>query len=224
MFLDKPRGLIDYDTALKLDKLRGFGPWFAFATPVFFGLAFASFIILTSSITYTGTGADRKVSLPDWFGLVAAGLVLLLGMSMLSGLIVALDLEWIEHPRTHTGLTYVALGAMAVSTLAFYIMLIQLTFFASNGTWITAFFFVAGLGLYLLVVNWVARRAHLLGPGLPLLGMVCGALFLIASLGAFGVDFTSVGFIGAVPLYLAWAIWLGFRLRGPTPADAAPAS
>ena len=224
MFLDKPGGLIDYDTALKLDKLRGFGPWFAFATPVFFGLAFATFVIITSSITYTGTGPDRKVSIPGWFDLGAAMLVLLLGLSMLTGLIVALDLEWIEHPRAHSGLTYVGLGAMAVSTLSFFIVLIQLSFFSSSGTSITAFFFVAGLGLYLVAMNWVAMRAHLLGPGLPWLGMVSGALFLLASLGAFGVDFTSIGFIGAVPLYLAWAIWLGFRLRGPTPADAAPAS
>ena len=224
MLLDTASGLIDYDTALKLDKLRGFGPWFAFATPVFFGLAFATFVIVTSSITHTGTGPDRKVVIPDWFDVGAGLLVLLLGLSMLSGLIVALDLEWIEHPRAHTPLTYIGLGAMAVSTLSFLTLLVSMAFFASSGTSITAFFFVAGFGLYLVVTNWVAMRAHLLGPGLPWLGMISGALFLIASLGAFGVNFTSIGFIGAVPLYLAWSIWLGFRLRGKTPIDAAPAS
>jgi len=43
---------------------------------------------------------------------------------ILAGLVVALDLEWIEHPRASNPMTYVGLAAMIVATLALFIFLL----------------------------------------------------------------------------------------------------
>ena len=205
---------------MRLDKLRGYGPWFAFASPGFFFLAVLAIILTLSNITF-GT----NVAPPSWLGAAVAVWFLLLALWMVTGLVVALDLEWIEHPLTHTGMTYVGLAAAAISTLAFLGMLLESVLPISGNNFVvvgTGFLFVAGLGVYLVVMNLVGWRARLLGRVLPWIGIVAGVLFLIAALmivvglGA-GV---SLPIVPAIPLYLLWSLWLGFRLRGKAPSPA----
>jgi hypothetical protein len=209
---------------VKLDRLRGLGPWFAFATPVLFLLSFVAFIAVTSSIHFNGKG--QPPALPGWFDFGVATWLILMALFMVSGLLVAIDLEWIEHPRAHTGLTYLGLGAMVVSTLSFLILLIQVTFFAGWWTNVTGFLFFAGLGVYLAVMSWVGRRARLWGAGFSSLGIISGVFWVLVSFGVFGLlgGLAVLGLLPAVPLYLAWSIWLGFKLRGPAPQEAAPAA
>jgi hypothetical protein len=206
---------------MRLDKLRGYGPWFAFASPGFFFLAVLAIILTLSNITF-GTNAPT----PSWFGPAVAVWFLLLALWMVTGLVVALDLEWIEHPLTHTAMTYVGLAGAAISTLAFLGVLFESLLPISGNNLVvvaTGFLFVAGLGVYLVVMNLVGWRARLLGRVLPWIGIVAGVLFLIAALmivvglGA-GV---SLPIVPAIPLYLLWSLWLGFRLRGKAPTPAA---
>lgn len=209
--------------------MRGMGPWFAFATPVLFALSFIAFVILTSSVTFNGAGPDRTPDFPSWFPVGVGIWVVLLGAMMVSALIVAIDLEWIEHPLTHTGLTYAALASMIVATLAFIAILIEGVANATAGFFvgISFFLFFGGFGVYLILINWVAQRAHLLGRVVPPLGIVTGVSFLLPAFGIFfsvgGVFFLLL--IPGVPLFLVWSVWLGLKLRGqaPAPAAAAPA-
>jgi hypothetical protein len=202
---------------MKLDKLRGLGPWFAFATPVFFLASVALFVSLVGSITLT---SDGKPITPDWFPWVASLLVLLLALFTLSGLVVALDLEWIEHPRTHTGLTYIGLGAMAVSSLAFLLVLVQTAFFQSAPITVSAFFWVAGLGVYMVVMNWVGMRAQLWGQVFGVVGIVGGACWLLVGVSLVWLSFLGVVILAAIPIYLAWLVLLGLKLRAPSSTKA----
>jgi len=209
---------------MRLDKLRGYGPLFAFATPVLFFLSVIAAVMVVSSIHLNGR--DQPPTLPGWFDFGVAVWLILLGGFMVSGLIVALDLEWIEHPLTHTGLTYVALGAMAVATVAFLITLLQSAFAQGSGTWVTGVLTFAGLGLYLVLMNLVGLRAHLWGRVLPWIGIVSGGFWILAGLSIIVpfAGFLGVALLPAVPLYFAWSIWLGFRLRGSVASAAAPST
>ena len=201
---------------MRLDKLRGYGPWFAFAVPFLFLLTMAYFVFLLSVVVPLDQAA------PEWFGVLVAVWVVLWALIVLAGLVVAIDLEWIEHPRTNTPMTYVALGGMAVSTLAFIAFLLDgVVDFLGNGFGFLAVAFLtfAGIGVYLVVINVVGRRAGLLGRVLPWIGIVSGAFFLIAALTVVaGIgDASGFGFFPGWALYLGWSLWLGFKLRGKAP-------
>lgn len=208
---------------MRLDKLRGYGPWFAFATPILFVFS-TVFLIVVESV-----GNNNPTAPPAWWFFPAIALwLLLMGLFILSGLVVAIDLEWIEHPRTNTPMTYVGLGGMAVSTVAFLLFLLE-GMVTLGGEFVfvaTIFLVVGGLGVYLVVMNLVGMRAGLLGRWLPVLGIVSGALFLVAALLVLvglggGMELAA---IPALALYLVWSLWLGFRLRGKAPVQApAPA-
>ena len=207
---------------MRLDKLRGYGPWFAFAVPFLFLLAMLLFVIVNASLAPSGGSA------PSWFPLMVAVWLVLWALIVLAGLVVAIDLEWIEHPRTNTPMTYVALGAMAVATLAFIVFLLDgvLNVLGGGAYFVEAFLIAAGFGVYLVVINVVAKNAGLLGRVLPWLGIVSGALFLIAALLIIvglpeGAGF---GFFPGAALYFGWSLWLGFRLRGKAPEAAAAAA
>lgn len=196
---------------VRLDKLRGYGPWFAFASPFFFVMSFVYLMVIFAIWRPTSQGPP-----PGWFGWMVAGWLLIWALFLISAFLVALDLEWIEHPVTHTPMTYVGLGGAAVATAAFFAILIE-GFVNVGGFTVGATLFVlfAGLGVYLVVMNVVGRRAGLLGRGLPWLGITCGGCFLLAAVsslvGTGGL--AAVVVLPAVPLYLAWSVWLGFHLR-----------
>lgn len=208
-------------STMRLDKLRGYGPWFAFASPGFFFLAAIYIIVLLSSVTF-----GKNTTVPSWFGLALAVWLLLLALFMVTAFVVALDLEWIEHPLTNTPMTYVGLAAAAISTLAFLAILLESVLSLDGNSFVvvaTGFLWVAGFGVYLVVMNLVGWRAKLLGRVLPWIGIVGGALFLIAALMVLVGLGAGVGFpiVPAIPLYLIWSLWLGFRLAGTAPAQTA---
>ncbi len=197
---------------MRLDKLRGYGPWFAFAVPFLFLLA-VGFTVAVNVLAPSGSSA------PGWFPIAVAVVVLLWALIALSGLVVAIDLEWIEHPRTNTTMTYVAFWGYVVALLGALLTvgfggLLNEFMFA-----VGAFVAFAGFAVYLVVINMVGLRAGLLGGGLPWLGIVAGGFFLLAALlTAVGYGAASgFGFFPGWVLYLGWSLWLGFRLRGKAP-------
>ena len=203
---------------MKLDKLRGYGPWFAFGVPFLFLLGLF-FVVVVNALVPSGTPEA-----PGWFPFAIALWLVLWAVIILAGLVVAVDLEWIEHPRTNTPLTYVGLGGMVVATLGFIAFLLEglilPTSFAVGQ--VTAFAVFAGFGVYLLAMNFVGLRAGLLGRVLPWLGIVSGVLFLFAAvMVVFSFDDTAgLGYVPGWAIYLAWSLWLGFRLRGDAPEMA----
>lgn len=207
---------------MRLDKLRGYGPWFASAVPFIF-LVSVFFLVVVGALVPAGSQEA-----PAWFAFAVVAWILSWGVIVLAGVVVAVDLEWIEHPRTNTPMTYVGLAGMVVATLGFLVFLLDAfaNFLGDVGLTILAFLVFAGFGVYLVVMNLVGRRAGLLGRVLPWLGIVAGAFFLLAAVLvlvglAAGAGF---GFIPGWILYLAWSAWLGFRLRGKAPEAAkAPA-
>ena len=206
---------------MKLDRMRGLGPWFAVATPVFFVLAVLWMPVVVAGIKVEG---PHRVTFAPWFDVAAGAWFLWLALFMVCGLLVAIDLEWIEHPATHTGLSYLALGSMAVATLA-YLLSLVLGLFEVQGAVnaVLGFLFLAGLGLYLVLINWVGWRAGLLGRVFPWVGMVAGAACLVASLAFLVYDLLASFLLLGIPLYLLWSLWLAFKLRGQVP-DPAPAA
>jgi len=205
---------------MRLDKLRGYGPWFAFGVPFLF-LFSMGFIF---GVTVLALPAEPGGQPASWFGDAVAVWLVLWALIVLAGLVVAIDLEWIEHPRTNTPMTYVGLAGMAVSTLAFLFFLAdgilnitdQIAFLTD------AFLVFAGIGVYLVVMNLVGVRAGLLGRILPWVGIVAGSLFLVAALlVAVGLtDDAGLAFFPGWAVYLGWSLWLGFRLGGKAPVPA----
>lgn len=203
---------------MRLDKLRGFGPWFAFASPLCFVLSVLETIIMVANIP-PGTAEA-----PPWFDYALGLLLALIGLFFIFALMVAIDLEWIEHPRTNTSMTYIGLGGMIVAVLAYMGILIE--GFAEAPVWadaVTTFLMLGGAGVYLVIMNFVGRRAKLLGNMLSSIGIVCGGLTLVgAGLTAVGLP-EALGFpiFPALALYLVWSVWLGFKLRGKAPEAVA---
>jgi len=202
---------------MRLDKLRGYGPWFAFAVPFLF-LFSMGFIFGVTVLAFPAEPGGQPAS---WFGVAVGVWLVLWALIVLSGLVVAIDLEWIEHPRTNTPMTYVGLAGMAASTLAFLFFLADGIFNLTNQiVFLTdAFVVFAGIGVYLVAMNLVGMRAGLLGRILPWIGVVAGALFLVAALLiVVGLaDGAGLAFFPGWALYLGWSLWLGFRLGGKAP-------
>jgi hypothetical protein len=206
---------------MRLDKLRGYGQWFAFAVPFLF-LFSMGFIFGVTVLAYPAEPGGEPAS---WFGDAVAVWLVLWALIVLAGLVVAIDLEWIEHPRTNTPMTYAALAGMAVATLAFLFFLADGIFHLADQMvfLIDAFLVFAGIGVYLVLINVVGLQAGLLGSILPWIGTASGALFLVAALLiVVGLtDAAGLAFFPGWALYLGWSLWLGFRLGGNAPAAAA---
>jgi hypothetical protein len=220
---------------MRLDKLRGFGPWFAFAVPFLFLFTMGYWVFLRDQPARAAVRQLIAVALPQGqpapsFGAAVELWFVPWALIVLAGLVVAIDLEWIEHPLTNTPMTYVALGGMVVATLAFTVFLVD--GFANFGVvsgalfLVAAFLVSAGFGVYLVLINFIGKRAGLFGQVLPWLGVVSGALFLVAALlMVVGLpEGAGFGFFPGAALYLGWSLWLGFRLRGkgPEPAVSSP--
>lgn len=216
---------------MPLDKLRGFGPWLAFAVPFLFLFTMGYWVVLTNQPARAAVHQLIAVVLPRGqpapsYGAAVQLWFVLWALIVLAGLVVAIDLERIEHRLTNTPITYVALGGIVVATVALIVYLVG--GFANFGVVSEALFPVAavlvsaGFGVYLVVVNLVGKRAGLLGRVLPWLGVVSGALFLVvALLMVVGLpERAGFGFFPGAALYSGWSLWLGFRLRGKAPEPA----
>jgi len=74
----------------------------------------------------------------------------------------------------------------------------------------------AGIGLWLLLVNYLAARSKALPRGLTWIGLIAGAGWLLSGVGALiGESQTlpfSIGPLGIFVVSPIWAIWLGRRL------------
>lgn len=209
---------------MRLDRLRGYGPWFAFAVPFIFLLSIGFLVAINAFVLPAGAPEPPG----GWLQIAVAAWLLLWGLMVLAGLVVAVDLEFIEHPRTNSAMTYVGLAGMAVATVAALVFLVDSfsnVLGGGFGFYLDAFLVFAGFGVYLTVMNLVAMRARLLGRVLPWIGLIAGALFLVAALmipAGIGAA-AGFGFIPGWVLYLGWSLWLGFRLRGKAPEAAAAA-
>ena len=206
---------------MRLDKLRGYGPWLSYASAACLALAIVCMMASVATINPPQKPGAAFAGL--WIAAVLFG-----ALWMVTLLAVAVDLEWIEHPLTHTGMTYVALAGAALATLALVILLAtSLTSIPDPLAAILGFCFAGGVGIYLVIINLVGRRARVISGALAWLGVVDGALFVV------GAVLVVVGFAPAlvlpvmiaVPLYLIWSIWLGFQLRrnAPAPSGTTPA-
>ena len=199
---------------VRLDRLRGAGAWFAFASPALMVASVVYLIVILGSVRLTPDQAP-----PVWFPWALGLGLILVGVAVLSGLVVAIDLELIEHPLTHSGLTYLALAAAAVGTLAFLtVMLMAVLNVPSQFGQLLLVLMFLGFGAYLTLINLGGRRAGLVTGWLSVAGIVSGALFLLGGimvgLGQFiGVVLTAPALIG----YLIWSTGLGLVLRRRRP-------
>jgi hypothetical protein len=78
----------------------------------------------------------------------------------------------------------------------------------------------AGIGLWLLLVNYLALRSKALPRGLTWIGMIAGAGWLLSGVGALVGESQTLPFsIGPLGIFLVspvWAFWLGRRLLAKT--------
>ena len=203
---------------MRLDRLRGFAPWFAFAGPALLLLAWIWVLLaFIWVITDYGPGSPIPPEVnPAWIGAAEVGADVCLGVSLLCLLMVALSLAWSTHAWTKTPLAYVGVIAAVVSILAYLLFLLDQLFKAGNFLYFAAYvLLVAATGACLVAMNLLGRGGGLLGRMLPWIGIAAGCLFLLAALSilaGFGGGVTAA-LVAAIPLYTVWSVWLGFRLR-----------
>jgi hypothetical protein len=126
--------------------------------------------------------------------------------------VLVLDLEWLEHPATSTRWFQVAHWATLAAV--FLPVLFGIAIVTNNGTLGTIVVSLLSLcvGLSLLIHNIDALRAGLVRGTLPWIGIVDGVAFLLVAIGIYaGIGILAL-WIGLV-FYIAWAIWMGVRLR-----------
>lgn len=110
------------------------------------------------------------------------------------------------------GAIAVIFGAWLIQTGRADVELSSYYFFYGNGL----------IGIWLLVLNLIARKQAVWTRGLTLLGIVAGGFMMIGLPGLYGIvlgldgaDFSSlllltgISFLGTGILYPVWAIWLG---------------
>jgi hypothetical protein len=201
---------------VRFDKLRGWAPWFAFASPLLIILAFIlAFALLVVTIANHGPGSPLPAPPdPPWFLPAEVVTVVSFGLSLLSPVLVAIALEWIEHPLTHTPLTYRTIAA-AFPFLAYVVLLAEGLFQADVATTTATWFvLIAAAGTYLVVINVVGLRAGSFGRAMAWTGLTAGVLLLLVAMSNLvnwpGV---TVALVLAALLFITWSVWLGFRLR-----------
>lgn len=133
--------------------------------------------------------------------------------------VLVLDLEWLEHPATSTTWFRVAHWASLVAVfLPVVFGIAVLTDSGALGTVVSSALALC-VGLSLLVHNIDARRAGLLRGALPWIGIVAGVAYLLLALTVYaGFGFIAL-MLGQV-FYIAWATWMGIRLRASSAAPA----
>jgi hypothetical protein len=134
--------------------------------------------------------------------------------------VLVLDLEWLEHPATST--TWFRVAHWATLVAVFLPVVFGIAVITDNGALGTVVSSALALcvGLSLLIHNIDARRAGLLRGALPWIGIVAGVAYLLLATTIYaGFGFVAL-MLGQV-FYIAWATWMGIRLRT---ASAAPAN
>lgn len=187
---------------MKLQKLAGYGSTAAFVSAgsqvVFLFLLLFGYPIINAVLAL-----NFPVFLV-WF--------LALWLWLAAFAVLVLDLEWLEHPATSTRWFQVAHWATLAAV--FLPVLFGIAIVTNNGTLGTIVVSLLSLcvGLSLLIHNIDARRAGLVRGTLPWIGIVDGVAFLLVAIGIYaGIGILAL-WIGLV-FYIAWAIWMGVRLR-----------
>lgn len=204
---------------MRFDKLRGWAPWFAFASPLLLILAgITAFMVVLVAVANHGPGSPFPPPPdPPWYGAAEVAAVVSFGLALVGQLMVALALQRNEHARSRSTLANVGLTAAATSFAAYILLLLEQLFNAGDlaltATWSVI---VAGAGIYLVTMSIVGLRSRLLGQILAWTGTASGGLLLLVALSNL-VNWPGVGLalVLAVLLYVTWSAWLGFRLRGP---------
>ena len=209
---------------MKLERLAGYGPTAALVSG---GSLFIALFILIF-----GPGIH-----PAWDG-VAVAMVVVAALAAtlwpLSLVVVGLDLEWLEHPDTHTGRLRFSLWAAFLG--AFCPLFFALVLIVANNSFLPALplaVLAADMAIFLIIQNREARKAGLLKGVLPVIGYIAGGGFTLMALGfatsllsplAFGLGL--IGFFTGTVSFVFWSIWLGLRLHGEknaVPIAASPA-
>lgn len=187
---------------MKLQKLAGYGSTAAFVSAgsqvVFLFLLLFGYPIINAVLAL-----NFPVFLV-WF--------LALWLWLAAFAVLVLDLEWLEHPATSTRWFQVAHWATLAAV--FLPVLFGIAIVTNNGNLGTIVVSLLSLcvGLSLLIHNIDARRAGLVRGTLPWIGIVDGVAFLLVAIGIYaGIGILAL-WIGLV-FYIAWAIWMGVRLR-----------
>ena len=202
---------------MKLQRLAGYGPIAAFVSAAALLVVAVIQQVMVPPSIFVATAIAFLVLIAIWVGALTVTLF---------------DLEWLENPKTNSGLFRVALGASLVAMLM--PGLIALITFAGVAVPFPipyAVLFI-GVGFALLVHNIEGRRAGLLQGTLPWIGIGAGAGFVylgvLQSLVLFTTNFVMFWYPALVPtqlLYLVWVIWMGVHLiRSKTPLRVAAAT
>lgn len=210
---------------MKLQKLAGYGP----TASIVSGVSLIVFFVLLFFAPPV-FGNNRALE-------AVAAILLLLALTLWPAalLVVGVDLEWLEHPLTHTGRMQASLVAGFIAIFLPVIFVITLVFF-SQGQAPSAPIGLLCLciGVFLLIQNWEARKAGLLHGVLPWIGLVSGGAFVLTGLSflptvanvLFMYVFAILFWVIATISFMFWSIWLGIYLRSAeqlptTPAQAA---
>jgi hypothetical protein len=196
---------------MRLNRLAGQGPRAAIAS----GVA-AVLVLLVAIFGPSVSGVAGTL----------VGLLLILSLTvLLGGLAVAgLDLDWMEHPDTHSGRLMASLLFATFGSLT--PLLLALAAVGRAPAWLMQLILcLSGLtaGGFTILHNLEGRRAGLIGGALPWVGISAGVLFLVFWLGVLlaSIPLIAVGLFPGLILYAGWAIWIGVLLgRKPVPAAA----
>lgn len=203
---------------MKLDKLAGFGPTAAFVIGVA-GILFGLCLLFGTAIHNASAAAGDVVTVVEFICFWVIPIALL---------VVALDLEWIEHPAT-TDFWLAASHIAAIAAIVLPIVVAVsglLRIFVLAG--VAALATVILVGLVLLIHNAEARRAGLLHGPLLWIGYISGVGLIATGFLPLLFPVGAIGLIVGLVALIIWSIWLGTLLRGAkqlatsTPAEAGP--
>ena len=196
---------------MRLQSLRGFAPTAAFVAGGCLLLGVLVFIF----------GPPAFANNPGLEAPLAVVMILALACWPAALTVVGADLEWLEHPATHTGRMQAALVAAVIAM--FMPPLVGLVAFLATNTnlpSVPAGVLGFALAVFLIIQNREARKAKLLHGVLPWIGMVAGGAFAVSGLGwllslasPLGYGLAFLGLIAGGLCCLFWSVWLGVVLR-----------
>jgi len=195
------------------------GPWLAFVSPIFLIAAFVAEVLAIGFSMADFSDRDSphlpfpQVD-PVWIGVAAGGAAAGLGLLLVSLALVMIDFQSIDRMPRHSVAGYFIAGSTVASLVAFALLLAEWRAGAAFLVAYTVLFIVGSGGVTLLAAGLLALRVGALGAVLPWIGLVTGALLLFAILCVVAWFWEGLwSFLAVFPLFTAWSVWLGLRLR-----------
>lgn len=209
---------------MKLQKLAGHGASAAFVSGGAMLVGALIFIFGPALADPAHPDTDRTI-----FIVLSVLMALMFSIWPAALVVLGSDLEWREHPATHTSRMDQSLWAVMIAAvmplLIFLIILI-----APDTAWplVPAAVMAAGISFFLVIHNAEARKAGLLRGVLPWIGSTCGAAFLLMAIGLllgtgspYLLFLAFFGWFIGSTCFIFWSIWLGIALwRKPKPTSA----